>query len=34
MMKNFMGTKSLTKILKKLKQKIDMFIETTNIFNL
>ena len=33
-MKNFMGTKSLTKILEKLKQKIDMFIETTNIFNL
>jgi len=30
---NFIGTKSLTKILEGLKRKVCIFIETKNIFN-
>jgi len=32
-MEKFWGTKSWRKILERLKQKIDIFIETKNIFN-
>jgi len=32
-MKNFIGTKSWRKILEGLKQKVDIFIRTKNIFN-
>ena len=33
LMKNFCETKNLIKILERLKQKIDIFIGTKNIFN-
>jgi len=32
-MENFLGTKSWSEILERLKQKVDIFIRTKNIFN-